>query len=91
MKRLMTVCALMIAVGAGYLFGQARISVNSNVATVNIQGSNPAKRLTVVSVHYNNFDVPCIIVDTTNALNQPFGAGISCGWTREATLMLGQK
>lgn len=84
----------------GFAIGQAKptAAVNANIAWFRIDGSRlnqtATKRLSFVSLHYNEVRVPCILVDTlAGQLSNDTvgGASISCGWTPEAITAIGSQ
>lgn len=90
----------LVGLGLGTAFSQATkpaVSITNEIAWFKIDGSRlvgvATKRMTFVSLHYNDVSVPCILVDThAGALSNDTigGATISCGWNEKAIETLGQ-
>lgn len=67
------------------------VSANADIAWFRIDGSRlsstAGKRLTFVTLHYNDVAVPCIVTDTSAgplSNDTVGGSSISCGWSPEA-------
>lgn len=87
-------CALLflgIQFGLAQQRPKATVAINADIAWFRIDGSKlqgtADKRLTFVTMHYNEVSVPCVVVDSKTPglnYNEAGSASISCGWSPEA-------